>query len=78
MQYVIHTDTKVCGKRNGDIITSEEIVAARGNEKKLLWLGSIKEVINAPKAIPAVKEAPAIQQEEVPVFNSLNNEQGDK
>jgi hypothetical protein len=79
MEYTVTSLKKVCGKTNGDIITSEEIVNAGGNEKQLLKLSMIKEVTKAAKITPAVKEAPPVtQQEEVPVFNSVNNEQGEE
>lgn len=80
MEYTVTSDKKVCGITNGEIITSRDIINAGGNEKQLLRNGFIKEVNNAPKAVPApkaVKEEAVQQEEEFPVFN-LDNEQGDK
>ena len=79
MEYTVTSLKKVCGKTNGEIITSRDIINAGGNEKQLLRNGLIEEVKKAPKATPAIKEVPqATQQEtEFPVFN-LDNEQGDK
>jgi hypothetical protein len=78
MDYIVTSDKKVCGKTKGDIITSMDIINAGGNEKQLLRLETIKEVKKVAKATPAVQEAPVTQQEEVPVFNSVNNEQGEE
>ena len=78
MEYTVTSLKKVCGKTNGDIITSEEIVNAGGNVKQLLKLNMIKEVTKAVQVTPAVQEPQVIQQEEVPVFNSVNNEQGEE
>jgi len=80
MEYTVTSLKKVCGKTNNDIITSTDIVNAGGNEKQLLKLGMIKEVTKSVKVTPAVKEEPqATQQEEdFPVFNSVNNEQGEE
>jgi hypothetical protein len=79
MEYTVTSDKKVCGKTNGEIITSRDIINAGGNEKQLLRNGLIEEVKNAPKATPAPKAVPQVtqQEEEIPVFN-LDNEQGDK
>ena len=79
MEYTVTSSKKVCGKTNNDIITSIDIVNAGGNEKQLLKLGMIKEVTKAVKVTPAVQEPQVTQQEEdFPVFNSVNNEQGEK
>ena len=79
MEYIVNSPNRnVCGKRDGEIITSQDIINAGGNEKQLLRLETIKEVTKATKATPAAKATPAIQQEEVPVFNSVNNEQGEE
>ena len=82
MDYIVTSDKKVCGKTKGDIITSRDIINAGGNEKQLLRTDLIEEVKNAPKALKAVKavqEAPPVTQQEeyFPVFNSVNNEQGE-
>ena len=78
MEYTVTSLKKVCGKTNNDIITSTDIVNAGGNEKQLLKLNMIKEVTKAVKVTPAVQEPQVTQQEEVPVFNSVNNEQGEE
>lgn len=80
MEYTVTSSKKVCGKTNNDIITSIDIVNAGGNEKQLLKLGMIKEVTKAVKVTPAVKEEPQVtqQEEDFPVFNSVNNEQGEE
>ena len=80
MEYTVTSLKKVCGKTNGDIITSEEIINAGGNVKQLLKLSMIKEVTEAAKITPAVKKAPPVtqQEEDFPVFNSVNNEQGEE
>ena len=79
MEYTVTSLKKVCGKTNGDIITSRDIINAGGNEKQLLRSGSIEEVNQAPKATPAPKAVPQVtqQEEEIPVFN-LDNEQGEE
>ena len=82
MEYTVTSLKKVCGKTNGEIITSRDIINAGGNEKQLLRTDFIEEVKNAPKALKAVKAVeeapPATQQEEnFSAFNSVNNEQGD-
>ena len=79
MEYTVTSLTKVCGKTNGELITSRDIINAGGNVKQLLRNGLIEEVKNAPKATPVPKIVPQVtqQEEEIPVFN-LDNEQGDK
>jgi len=78
MEYIVISDTKVCGKSKDEKLTKDDILSAGGNVEHLLAVGHIK-AANAAKVAPAVKEVPAIQQEEYfPVFNSVNNEQGDK
>jgi len=80
MEYTVTSLKKVCGKTNGEIITSRDIINAGGNEKQLLrndLIQEVKEAPKAPKAVKAVEEVQQVtQQEEVPVFN-LDNEQGE-
>lgn len=78
MKYVITSSKKVCGRLNGEELTESDILSAGGSVEHLLAAGHIA-AANAEKVIPAVKEVPAVQQEEeFPVFNSVNNEQGEK
>ncbi len=78
MEYTVISNTTVCGKVNGEKLTKDDILNAGGSVEHLLAAGHISSA-NAPKITTAVKEVPqARQQEEVPVFNSVNNEQGDK
>ena len=75
MQYVV-SGAKVCGKVNGEKLTTDDILGAGGSVEHLLASGNIKESTSTPKA---VKEVEAVQQvvETPPVFN-LDNEQGEK
>jgi hypothetical protein len=75
MQYVV-SGAKVCGKLNGEKLTTSDILSAGGSVEHLLASGNIKESTNTPKA---VKEVEAVQQvvDTLPVFN-LDNEQGEK
>lgn len=79
MEYTVISNSKVCGKVKDEKLTKDDILGAGGNVEHLLAAGHIV-AANAAKVTPAVKEAPkATQQEEdFPVFNSVNNEQGDK
>ena len=79
MEYTVTSLKKVCGKTNGEIITSRDIINAGGNEKQLLRNDLIKEVNEAPKAVKVIQEVQQVtqQEEEIPVFNSVNNEQGE-
>lgn len=78
MEYTVTSDSKVCGKIKGEKLTDNDILSAGGSVEHLLASGHIAP-IGAVKVSPAVKEAPKVTpQEEVPVFNSTNNEQGDK
>ena len=83
MEYTITSDSKVCGKIKGEKLTEDDILSAGGTVEHLLASGHITpagvvKVSPAVKETPVVKEVPAPEQEEVPVFNSTNNEQGDK
>jgi hypothetical protein len=77
MEYKVISDTKVCGKVKDEKLTKDDILGAGGSVEHLLAAGHIV-AANAAKVAPAVREVPAPQQEEVPVFNSVNNEQGEK
>lgn len=78
MEYTITSDSKVCGKLKGEKLTENDILSAKGSVEHLLASGHIAPA-GVTKVSPAVKEAPkAVPQEEIPVFNSTNNEQGDK
>jgi hypothetical protein len=76
MEYTVISNSKVCGKVKDEKLTKESIIDAGGDVEHLLAAGHIS-AANAVKATPVVKEVPVTQQEEVPVFNS-DNEQGDK
>ena len=76
MEYKVISDTKVCGKVKDEKLTKDDILSAGGNVEFLLASGHIA-AANVARVTPAVKEAPVRQQEEVPVFNSVNNEQGE-
>lgn len=76
MEYTVISNTKVCGKVKDEKLTKDDILSAGGNVEHLLAAGHIK-TASAVKVIPAVKEATQ-QEPEVSVFNSVNNEQGDK
>jgi hypothetical protein len=80
MEYIVISNTKVCGKSKDEKLTKDDILSAGGKIEHLLASGCIAaaNATNAAKVAPAVKETPVVQQEEVPVFNSVNNEQGDK
>jgi hypothetical protein len=77
MQYVV-SGAKVCGKVNGEKLTTDDILGAGGSVEHLLASGNIKESTSTPKAVKEVKEE-AVQQvvDTLPVFN-LDNEQGEK
>jgi hypothetical protein len=78
MEYTVISNKKVCGKVKDEKLTKDDILEAGGDVEFLLAAGHIK-AANAAKVTPAVKEVPAVQQEtQFPVFNSVNNEQGDK
>jgi len=77
MEYTVISNTKVCGKVKDEKLTKDDILSAGSNVEFLLAAGHIA-AANAAKVTPAVKEAPVTQQEEYfPVFNSVNNEQGE-
>ena len=77
MEYVVISNTKVCGKVKDEKLTKDDILEAGSNVEFLLATGHIAESAKAPKAVQEVKEE-AVQQvvETLPVFN-LDNEQGE-
>ena len=76
MEYTVISNKKVCGKVKDEKLTKDDILEAGSNVEFLLAAGHIK-AANAVKVAPAVP--PATQQEpKVSVFNSVNNEQGEK
>jgi hypothetical protein len=79
MEYTVISNKKVCGKVKDEKLTKDDILSAGGNVEFLLASGHIVSA-NAVKATPVVKEVPPVTQQEteLPVFNSDNNEQGDK
>ena len=78
MEYVVISNTKVCGKVKDEKLTKDDILSKGSNVEFLLAAGHIA-AANAAKVTPAVKEAPPVTQQEeyFPVFNSVNNEQGE-
>jgi hypothetical protein len=74
MEYIVTSDSKVCGKTKGEKITENDILRKGSNVKFLLESGHIKESAKAPKAV----QEEAVEQvvETFPVFN-LDNEQGE-
>lgn len=79
MEYTVISNTQVCGKVKDEKLTKDDILSAGGSVEHLLAAGHIK-AANAVKVTPAVKEVPQATQQEpqVSVFNSVNNEQGEK
>ena len=74
MEYTVISNTKVCGKINGEKLTQDDILGAGGSVEHLLASGHIAQSGHTPKAAPEVKEVPQVVK--TPVFNS--QEQGDK
>lgn len=80
MEYTVISNSKVCGKVKDEKLTKDDILSAGSNVEFLLAAGHIQ-AANAVKATPVVKEVSPVTPEEVKttsVFNSVNNEQGDK
>lgn len=80
MEYTVISNSKVCGKVKDEKLTKDDILSAGSNVEFLLAAGHIQ-AANAVKATPVVKEVPQVTPEEVKatsVFNSVNNEQGEK
>jgi len=79
MEYTVISNSKVCGKINGEKLTQDDILSAGGSVEHLLAAGPIVSA-NAVKATPAPKAVPQVtqQEEDFTGFNSVNNEQGDK
>lgn len=77
MEYIVTSDSKVCGKTKGEKLTESDILSKGSNVEFLLGSGHIVESAKAPKAVKEVKEE-EVQQvvETLPVFN-LDNEQGE-
>jgi hypothetical protein len=83
MEYKVISDRRVCGKVKDETLTKDDILASGGNVEFLLVSGHIV-AANATKVKPAAKEEKEVkeevqvtQQEEVPVLNSVNNQQGE-
>lgn len=76
MEYTVISNTKVCGKVKDEKLTKDDILNAGGSVEHLLAAGHIVSA-NAVKAVPAVPQATQ-QEPKVSVFNSVNNEQGEK
>ena len=80
MEYTVTSSKKVCGKINGEKLTESDIIGSGGSVEHLLASGHIKKAGQTPKAVKEVKEEVQVQEEEPKafVFNTFNNEQGDK
>ena len=76
MEYTVISNTTVCGKVKDEKLTKDDILSAGGSVEHLLAAGHIVSA-NAVKATPAVPQVTQ-QEPKVSVFNSVNNEQGDK
>jgi hypothetical protein len=76
MEYTVISNTKVCGKVKDEKLTKDDILSAGGDVDHLLASNHII-AVNAVKATPVVPQVTQ-QEPKVSVFNSVNNEQGDK
>jgi len=74
MEYIVISNTQVCGKINGEKLTQDDILDAGGSVEHLLASGHIKKSGHTPKETSEVKEVPQVVK--TPVFNS--QEIGDK
>ena len=75
MEYIVTSDSKVCGKVKGEKLTETDILRKGSTVKFLLESGHITESAKAPKA---VKEEEVQQVVETPPVFNLDNEQGEK
>ena len=75
MEYIVTSDSKVCGKVKGEKLTETDILRKGSNVEFLLASGHITESAKAPKA---VKEEEVQQVVETPPVFNLDNEQGEK
>lgn len=76
MEYTVISNTTVCGKVKDEKLTKDDILSAGGSVEHLLAAGHIVSA-NAVKVTPVVPQATQ-QEPKVSVFNSVNNEQGEK
>lgn len=74
MEYIVTSDSKVCGKIKGEKLTETDILSAGGSLEHLLASGHITQSAKAPKA---VKEEEVQQVVETPPVFNLDNEQGE-
>lgn len=74
MEYIVTSDSKVCGKVKGEKLTETDILRKGSTVKFLLESGHITESAKAPKA---VKEEEVQQVVETPPVFNLDNEQGE-
>lgn len=74
MEYIVTSDSKVCGKIKGEKLTETDILNAGGSLEHLLASGHINQSAKAPKA---VKEEEVQQVVETPPVFNLDNEQGE-
>jgi len=74
MEYIVTSDSKVCGKTKGEKLTETDILSKRSNVEFLLASGHITESAKAPKA---VKQEEVQQVVETPPVFNLDNEQGE-
>ena len=80
MEYTVTSSKTVCGKINGEKLTEDDIIRSGGSVEHLLASGHIKKAGQTPKAVKEIKEEVQVLKEEPEafVFNTFNNEQGDK
>jgi hypothetical protein len=77
MEYIVTSDSKVCGKTKGEKLTETDILSKGSTVKFLLETGHITESAKAPKAVKEVKEEEVQQVVETPPVFNLDNEQGE-
>jgi hypothetical protein len=80
MEYTVTSSKTVCGKINGEKLTEDDIIAYGSSVEFLVNAGHIKKAGQTPKAVKEIKEEVQVLKEEPEafVFNTFNNEQGDK